>query len=126
MVGKKSKKRTREQATKGNSGISPPNKRAGTAKTVRRRSNAIQTTISEWVLDEELPISQYSSVDPHTQKLLTHTNTQQSRSPPRQITSNLLIHTLNSQTTNPVTPTVHQQKTKRHPLLSYLHRQKIC
>ena len=85
MVGKKSKKRTREQATKGNSGISTPNKRAGTAKTLRRRSNTIQTTISEWVLDEELPMSQYNSADPHTQKLLTHTNTQQSRSlpPPR-------------------------------------------
>ena len=33
MVGNNSKKRTREQTTKGNSGISPANKRAGTAKT---------------------------------------------------------------------------------------------
>ena len=72
MVGKKSKKRTREQATKGNSGISPPNKRAGTAKTVRRRRNTIQTTISEWVLDEELPMSQYNSAGPHTQAADPH------------------------------------------------------
>ena len=67
-----SKKRTREQATKGNCGISPPNKRAGTAKTVRRRSNTIQTTISEWVLDEELPMSQYNSAGPHTQAADPH------------------------------------------------------
>ena len=74
MIRKKSKKRTRKQTTKGNSGISPPTKRAGTAKTVRMRSrsNTIQTTLSEWVLDEELPMSQYNSANPHTQAADPH------------------------------------------------------
>ena len=44
-------------------------------KTVRRRSNTIQTTISEWVLDEELPMSQYNSADPHTQAANPHNYT---------------------------------------------------
>ena len=128
MVGKKSKKRTREQATKGNSGILPPNKRAGTAKTVRRRSNTIQTTISEWVLDEELPTSQYNSAGPHTQaadphkyttKPITTTPTPNHTNPICSPTSQI---TDNKSSDTHRTPTENEKTSPRSPL----HRQKIC
>ena len=49
-------KRQREQTTKGGSGISPPNKKASTA--IRRRKDTIQTSISEWIIDDSITHSQ--------------------------------------------------------------------
>ena len=56
MAGKGKGKRPREQTSKGGSGVSPPEKR--TSRAVQKKNNTIQTTISEWVMDDEATHSQ--------------------------------------------------------------------
>ena len=51
MNGKGKGKRSREQTNKGSSGVTPPEKR--TSRAVRKKNNTIQTTISEWVMDDD-------------------------------------------------------------------------
>ena len=51
MNGKGKGKRSREQTNKGGSGVTPPEKR--TSRAVRKKNNTIQTTISEWVMDDD-------------------------------------------------------------------------
>ena len=51
MAGKGKGKRTREQTSKGNSGVSPPEKRQ--SRVSRKKKNVIQTSISEWIMDDD-------------------------------------------------------------------------
>ena len=51
MAGKGKGKRTREQTIKGNSGVSPPEKRQ--SRVSRKKKNVIQTSISEWIMDDD-------------------------------------------------------------------------
>ena len=51
MAGKGKEKRTREQTSKGNSGVSPPEKRQSWVS--RKKKNVIQTSISEWIMDDD-------------------------------------------------------------------------
>ena len=48
-------KRQREQTTKGGSGISPPTKKTSTA--IRRRKDTLQTSISDWIVDDSAIIA---------------------------------------------------------------------
>ena len=49
-------KRPREQSCKGGSGATPPEKR--TSRVIRKRKNTIQTSLSEWVTDDDATHSQ--------------------------------------------------------------------
>ena len=51
MAGKGNGKRTREQTSKGNNGVSPPEKRQ--SRVSRKNKNVIQTSISEWIMDDD-------------------------------------------------------------------------
>ena len=57
MIGEKGRgKRPREQLQKGQSSISPPKKRV--TKNTRKRANKLQPPISDWLTDDEQPVSQ--------------------------------------------------------------------
>ena len=51
MAEKGKGKRPREQTSKGNSGVSPPEKRR--SRVSRKKKNVIQTSISEWIMDDD-------------------------------------------------------------------------
>ena len=51
MAGKGKRKRPREQTRKGNSGVSTPERRQ--SRVFRKKTNVIQTSTSEWIMDDD-------------------------------------------------------------------------
>ena len=55
-------KRPREQSCKGGSGVTPPPSEKRTSRAIRKRKNTIQTSLSEWVTDDDPTHSQPTRV----------------------------------------------------------------
>ena len=82
MAGKGRGKRSRDQISKESSGVSPPVKKASVA--IRRKRNTVQTSISEWIRDDDVTHSQRMTTNGATPN-----TTSQQQTPPSPTLSDL-------------------------------------
>ena len=113
MNGKDKDKHSREQTNKGGSGVTSPEKR--TSRAVRKKNNTIQTTISEWVMDDDDIHSQLTH-DPINNEHIQPTTPSTSHplttnTPPISELPNMLSPIMSQQRANEKNNTAHDSNT---------------